>query len=114
MALLKEPLTSLIVEVQRSGDLRASLCSSAARLAFYAQGVHELFGLPVAVALFRPEDIAFVKVECDLAGVVEELLKYKGDYQAARLASKRAACKKYFPARCENCAFATYCPDSKG
>jgi len=123
VALFDDPLVALVVEVQMTGSLEAGLCRSFARLSFYAQGVHEAFGLPVSLALVQPERIAFVKVGDCVSPFVDDLKKLD-DFESAKNLTKRllaggrsdksGACHEYWRPLCESCGYRRGCPLSRG
>ncbi len=108
-----EPLSAWIVEVVQTSDWRSTLKRSIYRLNFYAQGTFELFGLPVSVSLFTPNEIVWVMFErLRWAKALEEKLKdLKAllDFENAR---RKARAVKGRP--CQSCAYRRICPLSKG
>ncbi len=101
--IVPSPLTTFVVEVQQTGHLKASLKKTIVRLNFYAQGVHELYGLPVSLAVVTPEEAAWVIFHENLIDdALEELLRVR-DFNYAQ---KKAKGKREY---CESCAYRNLC-----
>ena len=107
VALFVEPPAALLVEVQMTSDARRGLRSALPRLGLYAQGVYELFGLPVSLALYTPEGLLPIKVECDLSKPLKEVEKLT-DIEG--LMSKSKDVPEW---ACASCGFRHMCPKAK-
>lgn len=101
-----DPPSAFIVEIQQTSLWKSALKRTLRRLNFYAQGIHELFGLPISLNLFTPNEMASVIAEKDtLTQALDELIKI---YQDVKYAESKA--EKVNVERCLNCKYRKYCP----
>ncbi len=117
VALYDEPLTALVIEAAAS-DLYPFLKVAAPRLSFYAQGVHDFFGLPVSVLVTTPERWAFIRVSDCLDHYLDKLLRFSQDFEDTKRATlrlfERGTKGGYGSLPCGSCGYSRVCPVSKG
>ncbi len=112
VGLFSEPFVAWVVEVVQTSDWRKTLKRSIYRLAFYVQGVHEFFGLPISLSVFTPDVLVWIKLDKEkwvreLERKVEEL-KEISNFETALRRAKRVKSKP-----CQSCAYKRICPLSR-
>ncbi len=112
VGLFSNPFVTWVVEVVQTSDWRKTLQRSIYRLDFYAQGIFELFGLPISLSIFAPEALIWIVLEdhkwaIELEKRVEELNGML-DFEIALKRAKRVSNRP-----CQSCAYKRLCPLSK-
>ncbi len=108
VAVFANPMVILIVEVVQTHELWKYLGKTFARLAFYAQGVHHLFGLPVSVALTNGKEALWAVMNGDCLTDALERLKAYQDFEGVIKIARRMQREGLTP--CGSCGYQRICP----